>query len=212
MGNAWQTRDDRNKGASGRSSSTANERGRSVRSDSVNEYFKRREVEPPGARLFVIMNHMREISRNIVGIIIFSKDGKILLVKSNPVNKGAYEGYWVIHGGGIEEGETKEQAVIRETLEETGIDISNYALELVSDSRTGQSEKNLKPSGERVMVNMKFFEYKVEMSDLNAADIKVTLSHEHSDFKWVKPEELSSMKLSPPTFGLFKELGYIKSH
>lgn len=51
------------------------------------------------------------------GIVI--KDGKILLI--HRFNKG--DEYWVFPGGGVEEGETPEQAAVREINEETTINV-----------------------------------------------------------------------------------------
>jgi len=50
------------------------------------------------------------------GLII--KDSKVLLVK---ITYGANKDYWMIPGGFVEEGESFEEAVIREVREETGI-------------------------------------------------------------------------------------------
>lgn len=49
--------------------------------------------------------------------IIFNDDGKIAVF--NKVNKNEYK----LPGGGIDDGETPEQAFIRESLEETGCEI-----------------------------------------------------------------------------------------
>lgn len=65
---------------------------------------------------------MKTISRDIAGAILFSNDEHVLIGKNN--KGGVYEDLWVIPGGGIDEGETIEQAVCREILEEVGIDIS----------------------------------------------------------------------------------------
>lgn len=51
------------------------------------------------------------------GIVI--KDGKVLLI--HRFNKG--DEYWVFPGGGVEEGETPEQAAVREMDEETMITV-----------------------------------------------------------------------------------------
>jgi len=50
---------------------------------------------------------------------IITKDNKIILIKRVKPN----ETYWVFPGGGIEKGETKKQALIREIKEELGLDI-----------------------------------------------------------------------------------------
>jgi len=152
---------------------------------------------------------MREIHRDIVGVAIVSGDGKVFLAKSNPAYKGSYESYWVIPGGGIEEGETAEQAGVREVMEETGIDLSPYKLEKIEDTRKGQTEKTLKTTGERVLVNMDFIEFRAVIHGIEAKDIKVALSDEHSEYGWFEPALLSGMKISPPSLGLFKQLGYI---
>lgn len=53
------------------------------------------------------------------------KDDKIVVTKYKPGNKKV--GYYDIPGGKIEEGETPEQAAIREMKEETGLVINNLA-------------------------------------------------------------------------------------
>jgi 8-oxo-dGTP diphosphatase len=61
------------------------------------------------------------IRRKRAQAIIFSA-GKILMVRHNDLFIGKQ--YWCLPGGGIEAGETPEQAVIRELMEETGLQIS----------------------------------------------------------------------------------------
>jgi len=122
--------------------------------------------------------------------------------------RGAYLGYWVIFGGGIDEGENQQTALGREILEETGIDISQYPVTLVHES-AGESNKILKGTGERVHVKMKFFDYKVVLNDKDCNDIKVTISEEHTAYKWAEISELKNLKISPPSIELFKKLGYL---
>ncbi|MBT6335075.1 MAG: NUDIX hydrolase, partial [Candidatus Magasanikbacteria bacterium] len=64
---------------------------------------------------------MRSISRDIVSAIIISKDNKIFLGRKDPSKGGVYKDCWHLPGGGIEKGETDEDALIREIQEETGI-------------------------------------------------------------------------------------------
>ena len=55
---------------------------------------------------------MRTIKREIVDGILLSNDGRVLIGKN--VKGGVYEDLWVIPGGGIDEGETAEDALKRE--------------------------------------------------------------------------------------------------
>ncbi|MFW9848457.1 MAG: NUDIX hydrolase [Candidatus Thorarchaeota archaeon] len=52
-----------------------------------------------------------------VGAVVFGKSG-ILLVRRF---KEPAKGFWSVPGGGVEVGETQEEAVVREVLEETGV-------------------------------------------------------------------------------------------
>jgi 8-oxo-dGTP diphosphatase len=59
-----------------------------------------------------------------VGAVII-KEGKIALIKrGNEPSRGK----WTIPGGLVELGENPEQAVVRETEEETGLDVDNPSL------------------------------------------------------------------------------------
>lgn len=64
---------------------------------------------------------------------VIIKDGKILLIKITKPDLV----YWVIPGGGVEDGETNEQALIRECREELGvnIEVKDLILELISEKR-----------------------------------------------------------------------------
>ena len=56
---------------------------------------------------------------------IVKQDNKILLIKKA---RGPYTNLFDLPGGGIEFGETPEQALIREMAEETGLSVTNYRL------------------------------------------------------------------------------------
>src|SRR5436853_6926042 len=112
---------------------------------------------------------MREIERDIVAGVIVSKDNKILMGKGRVGS--VYKDAWLIPGGGVDEGETKLQTLIREIKEEAGLNISAYEAELVEDAATGESEKTLRDTNERVLVHMHFFTYTISIPEL-AKDIK----------------------------------------
>mgnify|MGYP001596331389 FL=1 len=150
---------------------------------------------------------MRTIHRDIVGIVVVSKDGKILHGIQNP-ETSAHPDCWLIPGGGMNDGESKEDAMIRELKEETGLDISAYALEFLGNSRTASFEKTLRTTGERVLCDMTLYDFRV-MIPLQSDDIAVHPSDDLIECKWIGIEELQNFKLPPPSIELFRKLGYI---
>lgn len=149
---------------------------------------------------------MREINRDIVAGVIISSDNKMLMGKGH--DGSVYKDCWLIPGGGVDEGETKLQALVREIKEEAGLDVSSYEAELVEDAATGQSEKTLRDTGERVLVHMHFFTYRITIP-LLAEDIKAQAGDDLVEIAWISLDKLSEYKLSPPSEALFKKLGYL---
>ncbi len=66
------------------------------------------------------MKKVREVSL----IIFFDKEKKILLQDRKAIAKHGEE--WGFFGGGIESGETPDQAVVRETKEELSIELTDH--------------------------------------------------------------------------------------
>ncbi|MCA9331266.1 NUDIX hydrolase [Candidatus Saccharibacteria bacterium] len=150
---------------------------------------------------------LRTIQRKIAGAFIFSGDGKLLLGKSR--KGGVYKDQWIVPGGGIEEHETPEEAMAREILEEVGIDVSSGHVEHLESGATGLSEKVLRETGERVMVQMTFYDYKVTLEQ-KAEDIRLALDDDIAETRWFAADELGKVPLSGPTEELLLKFGYIK--
>jgi 8-oxo-dGTP pyrophosphatase MutT (NUDIX family) len=148
---------------------------------------------------------MRTIKRDIVGAFIISADKKILLGKSN---RATYEGMWIVPGGGIEAGESAEEALYREVLEETGINISNAKVEALTLRHTGTSEKILKETGERVIGEYDFFNYKVTLA-VSAKVAHVQEADDFTDATWWSFDELGLIPLSPPTKRTLEFMGVL---
>lgn len=149
---------------------------------------------------------MRTIKRNIVGGFIFSADDKLLIGKS--LKGGVYAGHWIIPGGGIEENETHHEALIREILEETGLDITNAAIEELGHAGSGTSEKTLRDSGERVIVEMEFYNFIVRLP--GAAELfELVAEDDFTEPRWIGANELHEVLLSPPTVVTLKQIGYL---
>lgn len=150
---------------------------------------------------------MRTIERDIVGTFIFSNDGYTLLGRSR--KGGVYPGLWVVPGGGVEPGETVEESAAREAMEEVGIDIFQGKItSMAHDVQTGESEKTLQPSGERVLVKMRFHDFIVEMP-FPAQDIPIRLDDDLETAEWHPVSTLPTLSISPGLVYRYRQLGYI---
>jgi 8-oxo-dGTP pyrophosphatase MutT (NUDIX family) len=148
---------------------------------------------------------MRTIRRNIASAFFVSKDGKVLLGKNRA--GGVFEGYYVVPGGGIEDGETKEQGLHREMLEETGIDIAGLAVSQVNLFE-GSHPKTLRDTEERVMVDMTFNDFRVDL-DERAADVTVVAGDDWSSPRWFTSDELQKEKIADFTAVTLKKMGFL---
>lgn len=63
-----------------------------------------------------------EYHLTVLGVVV-NRDGKYLITK-RAADKAWAAGWWEVSGGAAMAGESSEQAVAREVLEETGIDVS----------------------------------------------------------------------------------------
>lgn len=64
--------------------------------------------------------------RKVALIIFYDKNNKILLQDRRKISKVGEE--WGFFGGGIEEGETAKETVVRETKEELNYNLEDYEL------------------------------------------------------------------------------------
>jgi 8-oxo-dGTP pyrophosphatase MutT (NUDIX family) len=149
---------------------------------------------------------MRTIQRDIVGAFIFTSDEKLLLGKG-----GVFADSLYVPGGGIEQNESLEEAVIREILEETGIDLKDEKIEKLEGVNQGESEKVLRDTGERVFVKMKFHDYLVIL-EKTSSQINLQLDDDFTDAGWHDVSSLGKLKLSPATLSRLQSLGYLNIH
>ncbi|MEM6336705.1 MAG: NUDIX domain-containing protein [Bacteroidota bacterium] len=143
-----------------------------------------------------ISDYLREL-RGLVGhrllllpsvaAVIHDEHGDVLLVKS------AAEGRWSLPAGGIEPGETPEEAVCREVAEETGLAVRSTRLLGVVG---GQDYRVTYQNGDRVEYTVAVFACTVDQAELTAVDGEV------SAFDWVEPSTVSE-RLDLPYPGQF---------
>ena len=63
-----------------------------------------------------------------VGAVIEDEAGRVLLVKHVPERGGFWQGKWICPGGELEPGETIEEGIKREVMEETQLEIELVSL------------------------------------------------------------------------------------
>lgn len=149
------------------------------------------------------------IQRTIASALIFSKDGKLLMGRKDPSKGGVYPNAWHIPGGGIEDGETLDEAVIREVVQETGLDISNQLRKPVPIIGRGSTVKTLE-TGEKVWCEMGFNRFEVRM-DQTAAELEQTAKpgDDLVELRWFNREELGEVELIPGGTEFFIQAGYM---
>jgi len=124
--------------------------------------------------------------KKAVNNIIINQDNRLLIVKRAVRREKAYPGLWDLPGGGVEEGETLQEAATREAMEEIGIKI-----------RQPQDY---------------FYVYHYEDKDLYVYGIisktnntNVTLSEAHTEFKWISKDEYKDFEYTPSVGATIKE-------
>lgn len=124
----------------------------------------------------------------VVGIgAVIIKEGKIALIKRG--NEPA-RGKWTIPGGLVELGESIEDAVIRETLEETGLTVENPRLiDVVSNVDLDEKGK--------VKYHYVIIDYSVHVKEGTAA-----ASSDAAELQWVPLDKVESYDLTA-SFRLF---------
>ena len=122
------------------------------------------------------------------------KTEKGYLVTKRSKEESSYQEYWDIPGGSAEPGELPKAAVIRETKEETGLDI--IPLKVIQEDSTFDETKN------KVYVRL-VYNCKV-VSDIN--DI-VLQQEEHTEYRFIKSlSELEGEKITPFVIDLFNNI------
>lgn len=123
-----------------------------------------------------------EIARprvRVAGILI--ENNKILLIEHKKNDKK----YWLIPGGGVDWGESTNEALVREYKEETNLDIEIEKFLFISEA--------IAPDKEKHIINLYF---KIKKID-SCAEMKLGNEENLSNLKFVSKEEIESIKLYP---------------
>lgn len=111
---------------------------------------------------------------------IIKRGETYLLVKRSP-EASRFSETWDFTGGRIDPGETKEEALVREVLEETGLTVSTHAF-------VGAFPYEHTRDDELIMLNLFAVTVKQRV---------ISLSHEHTEYAWFKVKEIQKLDLHP---------------
>jgi ADP-ribose pyrophosphatase len=125
-----------------------------------------------------------------VGAVVF-KQGCVLLVRRG---QPPADDQWAIPGGKVRLGETLQAAAEREVREETGLSVHArqpvYTFDLIERDDRGRIRFHY------VIVDL--------MADYGGGRIRA--GDDARDARWVGPEEIGQLKVSPPTADLLRRL------
>lgn len=115
----------------------------------------------------------------IVHALIFNDKGEILIMQRSKLNDVLSE-FWDIPGGTLKDGEDPADGAIRETKEESGIELSHPKLFF--------QKANVDTGKNKQFVTLVF--------RASCSSTEVTLNpEEHQEYKWIRPEEISDYKV-----------------
>ena len=126
------------------------------------------------------------------GVVI--KEDRVLLVRRG---KAPSEGEWAIPGGSVELGETLQEAVRREILEETGISIRvGEPIHIFDDVRRDEAG--------HIRFHYVILDFSGEFlsGEIKAAD-------DARDARWVSSAEFSQLNINSNTIKLMKKLRFL---
>jgi 8-oxo-dGTP pyrophosphatase MutT (NUDIX family) len=120
----------------------------------------------------------------VAGVVV--RDGKLLLVQDT-------HGFWAGVGGWIEEGESPDEAIVREFREELGVEA-----EVVRTLRPFVAW-NVPRSDSPLHFVLFFFEVRPGSGDFKLQESEVLA------YRWADPDELSDLEMLPHTRSTIEE-------
>lgn len=111
-----------------------------------------------------------------VAAIIENPNGEILLIKRSS-DAEEFPNYWEDVGGRLKQSESPEDGLKREIREETGL----TDIEMIKPLTMFHVFRKGAKKSDNELIGISFW--------CKTNNLDVTLSHEHSDYKWLSPDE-----------------------
>lgn len=125
-----------------------------------------------------------KVKRDVVAALIWDNDS--FMICQRPVNKTRAL-QWEFVGGKTEDGETKEEALIRECKEEIGVTVSVGDIFFEVDHEYPD-----------IFIHLTLFNCKIA-----SGEIKML---EHNDIRWIVPEEIPQYEFCPADKDILEKL------
>lgn len=122
---------------------------------------------------------------------LIQNDGHYLLCKM-AADRGVFPGQWALSGGGVEPGETIEEALRREVREELGEKLQ--LTRITPWSFRDDTRLKTYADGRQEEIYMIYLIF-----DCISANREVTINEEFDDYAWVKGEDLQHYDLNAAT-------------
>lgn len=132
----------------------------------------------------VELPHVREA--HVVSCVVRDGDRILLLKRSGQV--GTFQGYWAAVSGFVEEGESPDHTALKELGEETGL-----SLPIIKE-------------GKVVVVRDDDRIWWIHPFLFEAHDPQVDIDWEHTEYRWVRPDEVVGFQTVPGLTDLFRDL------
>ena len=81
---------------------------------------------------------------HVATALMFDKKGKLLIYLRDDIPEIPFPNHWDLFGGHVEEGESPEEALVREIEEEIGVHISSYEKFRDYECLEGDAHQNIK--------------------------------------------------------------------
>jgi 8-oxo-dGTP diphosphatase len=125
-------------------------------------------------------------------------DGAVLLIRRG---KGPAAGEWSVPGGHVEMGETLHEAIVREVLEETG-------LEVVVDRYLGYVERMGEEPGNPDLGHYHFVILDFAVTVLDPTQLPIA-GDDAAEVAWVPTGEVSDLRLVQGVYEFLTEFGVL---
>ena len=125
---------------------------------------------------------------------IINYENKVLLIRR--AKHDSFPGRWELPGGGLDSGERPETSIIREVLEETGLDVE--VVRVISVTTHENQDKT------QDIVRITY-----ECRLLNPGQ-EVSINTDHDSYQWVEQNQLETFDRKAPLFDIVRQLASSK--